>query len=474
MGMWDSSIIANLLQGELYGSATVPFQGGCTLDSRLVRAGEIFIALPGEKTDGHVYIAKAFTAGAAIVIAEKSRLKDYGLPVIPENKALIAVGSSREALQALAKAWREEINPLVIGITGSSGKTTTKDMVAAVLARKYRVHKNQENHNNEIGLPLTILQAAVHTEVLVLEMGMRGLNQINALCQICSPQIGVITNIGTTHLELLGSQEKIAQAKWELMENLPSDGVAVLNAEDYYSVKLAGKFKQPLIFYGLEGRYTQPAVRGLNLRPAGSLHTSFTATAEGDSTEVILPLPGEHNVLDALAALAVGLKCGVPLEQGSQALADFELSSMRLEIVPGTYGSTIISDVYNANPASMLASLQVLAERGGSKTIAVLGEMYELGEAAVSGHRQVGEAAARLGISQLVTVGRLAEEIARGASAGGLAPERIHTCGDCPEAAELTAQLLRESGEGSWILVKGSRGMRMERITELLRKDKLQ
>ncbi|HHV64762.1 MAG TPA: UDP-N-acetylmuramoyl-tripeptide--D-alanyl-D-alanine ligase [Peptococcaceae bacterium] len=468
--MWTSGKIAEHLKGQLYGDAAVPFKGGCALDSRQVKPGEIFVALKGEKTDGHLFLSNALATGATIAIAEKSGLAGYGLPPIPEGKAVIEVENSREALQSLAKAWRGEINPKVIGITGSTGKTTTKDMVAAVLAQKYRVYKNKENHNNEIGLPLTILEAAEDTEVLVLEMGMRGLGQIDALCQICSPTVGVITNIGTTHLELLGTQERIAQAKWELIANLPAEGIAVLNAEDYHSVKLAANSKRQIIFYGLEGRYAEPHVQGMSLKPSGSLHTFFQAKAQGESCEVRLPLPGEHNVLDALAALAVGLVCGVSLKQGSQALADFELSSMRLEVIPGINGSTILSDVYNANPASMQASLKILAERGGAKTIAILGEMYELGEAAVSGHREVGQAVARLGINKLVTVGPLAEEIAQGALTGGLALEQIHTCADCRQAAALTEQILKETGAGAWILIKGSRGMRMERITELLRR----
>lgn len=465
--MWDSGKIAGILRGKLYGSKAVPFKG-CAIDSRRIGEGEAFVAIRGENTDGHAYIGKAFEAGAGMAIAEAERLEEYGLPEIPAGKALIAVRDSVEALQGLAKAWRQEINPLVIGITGSSGKTTTKDMVAAVLAQKYRVHKNKENQNNEIGLPLTILSAPAGTEVMVLEMGMRGLGQITALCKLCSPSIGVITNIGTTHMELLGSQEKIAEAKWELIDCLPEDGTAVLNAEDYFSVKKAKAEKKTKVFYGIKGEYVQPDVYGENLQALEALQTLFEAYAAEEKTKVILPLPGEHNVLDALAALTVGRICQVPLEKGSEALKNFELSKMRLEILPGVGGSIVISDVYNANPASMKASLQVLAQRGGEKTVAVLGEMYELGEAAASGHREVGRAAAELKMRQLVTVGKLAEDIAKGALGAGMPAERIHICEDCDQAARLTRQLLGEIGSHTWILVKGSRGMKMERVSEFL------
>jgi UDP-N-acetylmuramoyl-tripeptide--D-alanyl-D-alanine ligase len=467
--MWNSGKIAQVLGGKLYGSGEILFQG-CALDSRQVKEGEVFVAIQGEKTDGHAYIRHAWEAGATIVLAETTRLGEFGLPEIPADKALITVENSVESLQSLAKAWRKEINPLVVGITGSSGKTTTKDMVAAVLAQKYRIHKNKENHNNELGLPLTILSAPRDTEVMILEMGMRGLGQIAALCELSSPSIGVLTNIGNTHLELLGSQEKIAEAKWELIASLPEEGTAVLNAEDFFSVEKAKGTVIRKIFYGIDGRYVQPDVYGDKLQVWGPLKTVFEANAYTQKAKIILPLPGKHNVLDALAALAVGLSCGVSLEQASLALEGFELSKMRLEVFPGVAGSVVINDVYNANPVSMKASLQVLSERGGKKTIAVLGEMYELGKAAVSGHREVGQLASKLEISELVTVGKLAEDIARGAIQAGLSAERIHVCGDCDQAACLTRRLVEAMGPDTWVLVKGSRGMKMERVSQHLAK----
>lgn len=471
--MWDSGIIASILEGKIYGSKRVPFNGGCTVDSRQVKEEEIFVAMRGEKTDGHVYIVNAFQAGAGIVIAESSRIEELGLPDIPEDKALITVRNPGEALQNLAGAWREEIDPFVVGITGSNGKTTTKDMIAAVLAQSYRVHKNKENFNNEIGLPLTILNAQPGTDILVLEMGMRGPKQIDALCKICRPSVGVITNIGTTHIELLGSQENIAEAKWELIDNLPEDGTAVLNAEDYYCMAKAGNTTVAQVYYGIKGKYAEPDVYALNIRASGTLKTIFEVCGAEEKTEVNLPLPGEHNVLDALAALAVGLIYGVSLKKGAKALKEFELSKMRLEILPGILNSVIISDVYNANPDSMRASLQVLAERGGQKTIAILGEMYELGDTAITGHQETGRFAAELKIKELITVGKLAENIAAGAREAGLPEERIHTCADCTQAVVLAKQLLEKSGPETWILVKGSRGMKMERVSSMLKADSM-
>lgn len=468
--MWNSGTMAEILGGKLYGSASTYFKG-CVIDSRAASEGVLFAAIRGEKTDGHLFINKAFQGGASIALAETRSLEEYGLPVIPADKAIIAVKDTLLALQDLARAWRETLDPVVIGITGSCGKTTTKDMTAAVLAKSFKVHKNLENHNNEIGLPLTILNAPAGTEIMVLEMGMRGLGQIRALCDICSPSVAVITNIGTTHLELLGSQENIAKAKWELVAALSEGGIAVLNAEDAFSVNKAAAADVKKVFYGISGKYASPDVYAVNIHSSGTLTTCFEVVSGEDRAEVRLPLPGEHNVLDALAALSVGLAKGVSLAEGAKALEELELSKMRLEIQQGVFGSTIINDVYNANPTSVKASLRVLAERGGAKTIAVLGEMYELGDSAVTGHQDVGRAAAELGINTLITVGKMAEDIAQGASGAGFPASGIHVCSECTEAVSVAKTLIEEMGSNVWVLVKGSRGMRMERVSAALKRE---
>lgn len=470
--MWDSQKVADLLQGKLSGDSQIK-AWGCSVDSRLVKEGNLFFALLGEKVDGHDYIKAAWQKGATVVIAEKERLKHRQDIVIPEGKALIQVESGLAAMQSLARAWSQRLGAKVVGITGSNGKTTTKDMVAAVLGQKYRVHKNLENQNNELGLPMTILNAPENTEILILEMGMRGLGQIDFLCSIARPDIGVITNIGTTHMELLGSQENIAQAKWELIEALPAEGFAVLNGEDQWSVKKAKGDSHKVLFYGLEGKYHALNLQAMNLTPFGTLGTRFQVR-EGNKSHVPvtveLPLPGEHNVLDALAALSVGILLNVPLEDGCHGLGTMELSKMRLELHPGIYASTLISDVYNANPTSMKASLQVLRERGGASTLAILGEMYELGEASLEGHYDVGQAVADLGITELITVGKLAEEIARGAQEKGLSPLRIHSFPEREGAIQKAQEVLAHCDQGTWVLIKASRGMKMEEVTKALLK----
>jgi UDP-N-acetylmuramoyl-tripeptide--D-alanyl-D-alanine ligase len=469
MGKWTVEAVAQNAKGALIGNPDLEVSG-CIIDSRQAQGGEIFFALPGERVDGHDFMEAAWKKGAVLVIAEEAHFKGADQrQSVPEGKALLLVKSVLTTLHELAKAWRLELGAKVVGVTGSNGKTTTKDMIRSVLSQRFRVYHNKGNQNNELGLPLTLLNAPLGTEILVLEMGMRGLGEIKGLCDIAKPDVGVITNIGTTHLELLLTQERIAQAKWELIEALPRDGIAIINAEDLFSVQRAKKDLHSMRFYGLEGAYVDPDIKGAQLRPWGALGTTFDVSYMGEKTTVNLPLPGKHNVLDALAALAVGKVLGVSLVEGCAGLAKLELSKMRLEVRYGIFGTTLINDVYNANPTSMQASLQVLKERaGGNKTLAILGEMYELGTSAESGHREVGETLAKLGVSELITVGKLAEEIAQGARLAGYAEEHIKVTSTREEAVRKARDLLTLFGPGIWVLIKGSRGMKMEEITAQL------
>lgn len=469
MGKWTVEAVAQNAKGALIGNSDLEVSG-CIIDSRQAQGGEIFFALPGEHVDGHDFMEAAWKKGAVLVIAEEARFKGADKrQSVPEGKALLLVKSVLTTLHELAKAWRLELGAKVVGVTGSNGKTTTKDMIGAVLSQRFRVYHNKENHNNELGLPLTVLNAPLGTEILVLEMGMRGLGEIKALCDIAKPDVGVITNIGTTHLELLLTQERIAQAKWELIEALQGDGIGIINAEDLFSVQKAKNDLHSIRFYGLEGTFEDPHIKGAQLRPWGALGTTFDVNCMDELTTINLPLPGKHNVLDALAALAVGTVFGVSLVEGCAGLGKLELSKMRLEVRSGIFGTTLINDVYNANPISMQASLQVLKERaGGNKTLAILGEMYELGTSAESGHREVGETLAKLGVSELITVGKLAEEIAQGARLAGYAEEHIKVTSTREEAVTKAKALLTLFGPGIWVLIKGSRGMKMEEITAQL------
>ncbi|MDQ7096166.1 UDP-N-acetylmuramoyl-tripeptide--D-alanyl-D-alanine ligase [Desulfosporosinus sp. PR] len=466
MPEWTAETVARITEGTLYGSQELEVRG-CVLDSRQARSGEMFFALPGERVDGHDFMAAAWKNGAALVVGEKGYFqKRVQKPYVPEGKALLLVDSALEALQKLAGVWRLELGAKVVGVTGSNGKTTTKDMIAAVLSQHFSVYRNKENHNNELGLPLTILNAPPGTEILVLEMGMRGLGEIKALCEIGKPDIGVITNIGTAHLELLLTQERIAQAKWELVEALPAGGVAILNAEDENSVQKSRGDAHRVLFFGVDEGLRHPDIQGSRLTPKGALGTEFKVSFRDQKTDAYLPLPGRHNVLDALAALAVGTVLDISLADGCAGLKELELSKMRLELRSGIYETTLLNDVYNANPVSMQASLRTLKERAnGNKTLAILGEMYELGTSAVAGHREVGQTLARLGISALITVGALAKDIADGARLAGYSENQIYITETRDEAARIARDFLAAEGTGAWVLIKGSRGMKMEEVT---------
>jgi UDP-N-acetylmuramoyl-tripeptide--D-alanyl-D-alanine ligase len=461
---------ARLTGGVLYGEAAAAWTG-CAIDSRALTPGMLFVALPGERTDGRRFIGAAFAAGAAAVLCGPTPQRP------PAGRALIAAADPLAAMQELARARRALLQARVVAVTGSSGKTTTKDLTAAVLAVRWRTHKSEGNHNNEIGLPLTVLNAPAGTEMLALEMGMRGPGQIAALCRVCPPDAGVLTNIGAAHMEMLGSQENIARAKWELMDNLTPDGLAVLNAEDEWCAALGNRRSGAKVYYGTAGRYARPAVRAVSWRPAlgAGLSTLLRVTAEEggrrEEAEVTLPLAGEHNVLDALAALTAGRRYGVSLAAGAAALATARISAGRLETFAGEGGSTIIDDAYNANPLSMLASLRVLAERGGRQTIAVLGDMYELGAAEAEQHRRVGAAAAALGLGRLVGTGELGAQISAGALAAGMAPAAVSSCRDTSAALAGVRRILKEELPGAWVLVKGSRKMGMEEISQGLAKN---
>lgn len=448
---------------------------GVSLDSRTARAGDLFFALAGQKTDGHHYVAAAFEAGAVAAVVsrfpEGLENREFTAP-----KFLLKVADPLAALQKLAGWYRQQFDLPVVGVTGSTGKTTTKDLIAAVLSSQGPVLKTEENFNNEIGLPLTVLGLEDQHWAAVLEMGMRGRGEIAALCHIARPTIGVITNIGHTHQELLGSIENIARAKGELLENLPAEGVAILNGDDPWLRQLAATAKCRVVFFGLK---TRVDYRGGHIKQHGKRGVSFTLhLPEGGSVTVDLPVPGEHNVINALAAFAVGCQLGLGAEDMARALQQAKLSSRRLDFRPGPQGAIIINDVYNANPDSMRAALQVLqavaleeaeknknAASGTPRTVAVLGEMYELGDFCSEGHRLVGEEVARLNISLLITVGELAEDIALGAKKAGFPASRVVSVKTNAEAARIVLELLETRDV---ILVKGSRGMRMEQIVEAI------
>ncbi len=433
------------------------------VDSREVTPGCVFVALPGERVDGHDYLVAAVDSGARVLVVSRERemIAEAIERAVRRGVAVIRVADCVKAVRDLAVYHRSRLNCEVVGITGSTGKTTTKDFLDAVLRSTLRVVSTQGNQNNELGVPLTVLRAGPDTEVLVVEMGMRGLGQIAELCAIALPTIALVTNVGVTHIELLGTQEAVASAKGELVRALGPDGAAFLNGDDEYSAMLAQTSAAPVTYYGLSETC---AVCARNVEVDAESRATFDLTADGATVRVELPVPGRHNVYNALAAAAVGLRLGVPLERVAAALASAGVSAMRMEVFTSADGVTVINDAYNANPVSMQAAVVTLAEmNAASRRIAVLGDMAELGSLTELAHFRIGESVARMPIDVLVSVGPRARHIADGARAEGMPAERIHTCDTATEAAELLRGLLRHNDA---VLVKASRVMGLESVVE--------
>lgn len=445
----QSAVRAALLQGSQ--SCQVM---AVSTDSRSVPPGALFFALKGERFDGHDFASEAVAKGAVGVVVAR--------PVsgLPKEAAALLVPDVRAALGDLARYVREKAGVFVVGVTGSTGKTSTKDILAALLGVRYRVHATTGNLNNEIGVPLTLLGLSPGHEVAVIEMAMRGPGEIAALARIARPNAAVITNVGETHLERLGSVAAIAAAKGEILDYVPPEGFAVLHVESPYILEQAKRCRGRVIFFGTTEK---AAVRLLEYRPVDGAGC-FKVAAAGEVEEYFLPFPGQHTALNAVAAIAVARELGLCPEEIRTGLKHVKLSAMRLEIKE--CGSLkILNDAYNANPASMRAALQVLAEIGrGKRRVAVLGDMLELGTRALEAHREVGAAAATVA-DVVVAVGELARGIAEGAVAGGLPPARVISCPDVAAAVEALARILYG---GEVVLVKASRGMRLERVVEAL------
>ncbi|MBI2865040.1 MAG: UDP-N-acetylmuramoyl-tripeptide--D-alanyl-D-alanine ligase [Chloroflexi bacterium] len=429
-----------------------PIAGAC-VDSRQVKKDYLFVALPGERTDGHLFLADAVGKGASVLMVTRGYYANHA-EELPDAD-IIAVDDTLQALQELATGWRRKRAAKVIGITGSVGKTSTKELVAAVLSRRYTVLKNESNLNSEIGLPLTLLNLEPGHQRAVLEMAMYALGDIALLCRIAEPAIGVVTNVGPSHMERLGSLENICRAKAEIVESLPSSGVAVLNADDDLVRLMARRTRARVLLYGCAGTSD---VRADNVETAGIDRVEFDLDLSGRRSHVKLPLPGRHSVANALAAAAVGLAEGL---DPADIVAGLEGESYRarVRVAPGINGCVVIDDSYNASPVSTIAALDTLARAPGRK-IAVLGDMYELGPFEEEGHRQVGRRAAEVA-DRLIAVGEKGRMIGEEAESQGL--KNVAFCSTTAEAAELLLAILSPSDH---VLVKGSRGMRMEDIVE--------
>ena len=430
---------------------------GVSIDSRAVNKGDLFVALAGEQTDGHNYLAQALEQGAAgVVISREDAIAEYGLQnyILAEDGAVF--------LQTLAHWLRQNTEIPVIGVTGSTGKTSTKDFLAAVLTSLGDVVVTKGNHNNELGMPLTICRLEEDTKAMVVEMGMRGLGQIDFLCNIAKPKYGLITNIGKTHCELLGSQENIAQAKCELLAHIPSDGVIALNSSDRALIApWLDTCKGRIVWYDSTGRDKNAEYRAENIIQHAEGIT-YELHVEDHSEKIHLAVHGVHNVSNSMAAIAIAREVGVDWKSIVSALAQAKLTGMRLDITKNADGVTVINDAYNANPDSMKSAISVLMNQEGSRKIAVLGDMYELGKYEEQSHREVGNEAAVQHVDYLIAVGQLGALIGESAQMAGC---RVDFAKDNAEASSLLRQYIKT---GDAVLVKGSRGMKMEQIVQSL------
>jgi UDP-N-acetylmuramoyl-tripeptide--D-alanyl-D-alanine ligase len=433
---------------------------GAAADSRQVAPGQLFFALPGVRADGFAFCGQAAAAGAAGVVVARGR----GLPAGCEDVAVVAVDDPLAALGDLARAVREAFRGRVVGVTGSNGKTTTKELCAAALRPLGDVLRTPGNLTTDVGLPLTVLSARGNEAAWVLEMAMRGRGEIAYLAAIARPHVGVITNVAPAHLERLGSIEEVARAKGELYAGLTEDGIAVLPAGDALIEAQAAPVPpaRRISFEGAAGGGGD--VRVLDLVPAGAAGAVVRYAARDVPVVVRLPLAGAHNARNGAAALAVALAVGVPAVEAAPALESVTLPPHRSAVLRAG-GRTILDDCYNANPASMRAALDtVVGAAGASRAFAVLGDMLELGPEAEALHREVGrQAGARL--AGLAAVGDLAPALVDGARAAGLGADRALVAASPEEAA---ARLAAWTAPGDWILVKASRGLALERAVAAL------
>jgi UDP-N-acetylmuramoyl-tripeptide--D-alanyl-D-alanine ligase len=441
--------VADVVGGDLadLGAADV-MVSAVAIDSRAVVEGALFVALPGEHADGHDYVDDALARGAAGALVEQGRGRSRSVEVDDPADALLGLG-----------AWvRDTVDPMVVAVTGSSGKTTTKDLIRAAVSASRRTVANVGSYNNELGVPLTCCELGPDTEVLVAEVGARGVGHIAAMASVLRPDVGVITNVGSAHLEMFADLDGVARAKSELVQSLGASAVAVLNADDPLVRAMASVTAAQVVTYGVA---PDADLRATDIVLDERACPTFTV----EGVRVAVPLPGAHNVSNALAALAAARACGVNLEDAVDALADASVSRWRMELAEGPGGVRVLNDAYNANPSSMAVALRTLAAMAVTgRRWAVLGHMAELGAGSAAAHLEIGRLCAQLHLDGLVVVGAAARAIHDGAMQGGFAGELLTV--DSPEDAVIDVG--RRLQRGDAVLVKASRSVGLERVAVAL------
>jgi UDP-N-acetylmuramoyl-tripeptide--D-alanyl-D-alanine ligase len=435
---------------------------GLSINSRKVEPKNLFIAVKGERFDGHDFIKEALEKGSTCVILNKKNFsaKEKHLFSSTKGKRAVLVNDTRAALQDIAKWHRDKFKLKVVGVTGTNGKTTTKEMIAEVLSRKYKVLRSEKSFNNQIGVPLTLLKLTLETEVIVLELGMSQPGEIGILTRMVQPDLGLITNIGAAHLEFMGSLEKIAQAKFELLENMDEKGAIVLNADDPWLLEKALKEKRKVHTFGLEKKADFAAEKIIQ---NGNGFFSFSVNS---TFPISLRVLGKYNVYNALAAFTAGWILGVEKEKIKEALENYIPFELRMELSQ-INGIKILNDSYNANPSSMGNALETLkGMKAEGRKVAVLGDMLELGHNSIEFHRRVGEKIRECGVDFLFTFGNQSLGFAEGAVKKGLEKNNIFSFQDKKALLENLLEFLKF---GDLVLFKGSRKMRLEETVEGLK-----
>ena len=434
---------------------------GYSIDSRTIKPGELFFAVRGERMDGHDFLDQAFEKGAIAAVVSKEKLPELAERVAgvhARRTALIPVEDTLLALQLLAQAVRRLWARPLIAVTGSAGKTTTKEAIAHVLAIRFRVHKSEGNFNNHFGLPLMLLKLEPEHDCAVVELGMSHLGEITALAQIAQPDTGVVTNVAPVHLEFFKDISEIARAKYELVESLPKTGTAVLNADDEFVSKFGKDFKGKVVLYGVA---PNAAVRAENIASKGEQGSTFDVVAGNRREPATLPLVGSHNIHNALAAVAVAVERGISLHDAVTSLSTMAPADKRGQVV--RIGNiTLINDCYNSNPKALSAMVNALAEMPAKRRIVVAGEMLELGPQGEAMHRESGQHIATKGIDLLVGVRGLAEKMVDAAKQKGMRAEFVANADAAGE------WLSRETRDGDVVLLKASRGVTLEKALEKL------
>lgn len=428
---------------------------GVSIDSRHISEGNLFVPFKGEHADGHVYVEKAIESGAAASFWQKD------VPNPPTHLPILLVDDALEALQRLAEAYLRQTEAKVVGITGSNGKTTTKDMTASLLAQQYKVHKTGGNFNNHLGMPLTILAMPEDTEIVILEMGMSGRGEIELLSKLACPDVAIITNIGEAHLLDLGSREAIAEAKLEITAGLKENGVLIYHGDEPL---LNDKLENAMIKTHTFGRTATNDIYAEQIETVGT-GTVFKTNLFNDELE--LPILGNHNVLNAMAAILAAREFNVSVEQIKAGLMQLKVTNMRMEMLEGKNGEKIINDAYNASPTSMKAAIELVSSLTGFRhKVLVLGDMLELGEEEVQYHERIGESISKKDIDCVFTFGKLGKHIAIGAQKA-IGEENVRAYDDKDALVE---ELRQYVGKDDLVLVKASRGMKLEEVVQALSK----